>query len=139
MRIEVSGNRGVFDETGGALKLFINIGRWLRLCALATFCTSLSSCLTVRSEDTPSWIGRPVADLEKHPLFLTMFPVRARASDGTEIRNYVNSRGVTTCSGGGSVFRDVLNSTEYSNFTSCMQNVLACNNLFYISNGVVTK
>jgi hypothetical protein len=104
-----------------------------------TFCVILSSCLTVRPEDRQSWTGRPVADLEKHPLFLTMALVRTRTSDGVEIRNYLNSRGVTTCSSGGAVFRDVLNSTEYSNFANCMQNVLACSNLFYISNGVVTE
>ena len=62
--------------------------------------------------------------------------VRTRTSDGVEIRNYVNSRGATSCSGGGVVFRDVLHSAEYNSFTNCMQNVLACNNLFYISNGV---
>jgi hypothetical protein len=109
------------------------------LSVVFAFCAVLSSCLTVRPEDTQSWIGRPVADLEKHPLFLTMALVRTRTSDGIEIRNYVNSRGVTSCSGGGAVFRDVLSSAEYSNFTNCMQNVLACNNLFYISNGVVTN
>jgi hypothetical protein len=44
--------------------------------------TILSSCLTVRPEDTQSWIGRPVADLDKHPVFLTMALVRTRTSDG---------------------------------------------------------
>jgi hypothetical protein len=111
----------------------------VHLSVVFTFCAILSSCLTVHPEDTQSWAGRPVVDLEKHPVFLTMSLVRTRTSDGVEIRNYVNSRGVTTCSGGGAVFRDVLNSAEYSSFTNCMQNVAACNNLFYISNGVVTK
>src|SRR5262249_28534179 len=118
---------------------YITIAYWSRLCALFTVCTGLSACLTVHQEDTQSWTGRPVVDLEKHPLFLTMTVVRTRTSDGVEIRNYVNSRALTICSGGGTVFRGELNSAEYSNFTNCMQNVAACNNLFYISKGVVTK
>ncbi len=125
---------------GEAMKSnFIPIGNRPRLCVLLAVCTGLSACLTVRSEDTQSWAGRPVADLEKHPLFLTMTLVRTRTSDGVEIRNYVNSRATATCSGGGSVFRGELNSAEYSSFTNCMQNVAACNNIFYVSRGVVTK
>ena len=124
----------------GAMKLnFMTIGYWSRRCALFAVCAGLSACLTVRSEDTQSWVGRPVADLEKHPLFLTMALVRTRTSDGAEIRNYVNSRALTTCSGGGTAFKGELSSAEYSGFTNCMQNVVACNNLFYITRGVVAK
>jgi hypothetical protein len=121
-------------------------GNFMRVAAplrtLVVLCgVALSSCATqqVHEEDTQSWAGRPVADLEKHPVFLTMSVARTRTSDGTEIRNYLNGRAVTSCSGGGTVFRGVLNSTDYNNFTTCMQQVPTCNNLFYVKSGIVTQ
>ena len=64
----------------------------------------VAACATVRQEDTEAWIGRPVSDLEKHPIFLTMNLVRTQTSDGTQIWNYVNSAQVANCSRGGSIF-----------------------------------
>jgi hypothetical protein len=100
----------------------------------------LASCMHVRQEDLDSWVGRPASDLDKHPIFLTMQVVRTRTSDGTEIRNYVNGRNTASCSGGGSVFTGgYVDMATYSQFTSCMQTFAACNNIFYIKDGVVTQ
>jgi hypothetical protein len=40
----------------------------------------VAACATVREEDTASWVGRPVSDLEKQPVFLTMPVVRTHAT-----------------------------------------------------------
>ncbi len=101
----------------------------------------VSGCVTrqVRDEDLQVWVGRPVADLERHPVFVTLTVVRTQTSDGTEIRNYLNGRLATSCSAGGTVFRGVINSASYNTFMNCMQQVPACNNLFYVKNGIVTQ
>jgi hypothetical protein len=62
----------------------------------------LSGC--VNKADLDAWAGVPVAELDKHPFFLTVPVVRTMASDGTEIRNYVNGQNVASCSGGGAAF-----------------------------------
>jgi hypothetical protein len=98
-----------------------------------------ASCASVRQEDLQSWVGRPVADLDKHPIFLTMQSVRTRAADGTEIRNYVNGQDVSSCSGGGTIFAGTVDMATYSRFSSCSAGFAACNNIFYIKNGVVTQ
>jgi hypothetical protein len=97
----------------------------------------LVSC--VHQEDLQSWAGRPVDELDKQPLFLTMQSVRTRAADGTEIRNYINGRNVASCSGGGTVFAGNVDMATYSQFSSCMHAFAACNNIFYIKNGTVTQ
>jgi hypothetical protein len=108
--------------------------RKLTLClALA-----LAACATVREEDTAAWAGRPVADLEKHPVFLTMSLVKTKTSDGTEIWNYVNARNLASCSRGGTIFGTVDMAT-YNGFASCMSSVAACNNIFYVKNGIVER
>ena len=99
----------------------------------------LASCMTVRQADTDAWIGQPVASLEKHPIFITMPVVRTIASDGTEIRNYVNGRNIGQCSGGGSIFSNTIDFATYSRFSSCMSSFAACNNIFYIKNGRVIR
>lgn len=98
-----------------------------------------ASCASVRQEDLQSWVGRPVADLDKHPIFLTMQSVRTRAADGTEIRNYVNGQDVSSCSGGGTIFAGTVDMATYSRFSSCSAGFAACNNIFYIKNGMVTQ
>ena len=100
---------------------------------------ALSACAGVRQEDLQSWVGAPVAALETHPVFITMPVVRTRASDGTEIWNYVNGRGVASCSAGGSVFSGTVSFATYTGFTNCMQGVAACNNIFLIRNGRVVQ
>lgn len=106
------------------------------MCALVGV---LASCATVHQEDLQSWTGRPVDELDKHPIFLTMQMVRTRSADGTEIRNYINGRNVASCSGGGTVFAGYVDMATYSRFSSCVQSFAACNNIFYIKGGVVTQ
>jgi hypothetical protein len=95
--------------------------------------------LNLHQEDLQSWVGAPVDQLDKHPIFLTMQAVRTRAADGTEMRDYVNGREVGSCSGGGSVYAGYVNMATYSRFSSCMQSFAACHNIFYIKDGTVTQ
>ena len=74
-----------------------------------------------------------------HPIFMTMPVVRTVASDGTEIRRYVNGGNVSSCSGGGAVFKGAIDRATYDSFSSCMQTFAACNNIFYIKNGYVQQ
>lgn len=99
----------------------------------------VTACATVREEDTASWVGQPVVNLEKHPVFLTMSLVKTKASDGTEIWNYVNARNIGGCSQGGTIFGTTVNMATYSSFTNCMSSVAACNNIFYVKNGIVER
>ena len=93
----------------------------------------------VNKRDLDAWQGVPVAELDKHPFFLTVPFVRTTASDGTEIRNYVNGQNVASCSGGGAIFKSTVDMASYSSFSSCMQRFRACNNIFYIKDGVVQQ
>lgn len=109
----------------------------IRFAVLTAAACLLSAC--VHKADLDLWQGVPVAELDKHPFFLTVPAVRTRAADGTEIRNYVNGQNVASCSGGGSVFASSVDLATYSSFTSCMQQFAACNNIFYIKDGVVQQ
>jgi hypothetical protein len=100
---------------------------------------ALAACATVREEDTAAWQGKPVSMLEQHPVFLTMRLVKTKTSDGTEIWNYVNGRSVTSCSGDATASLNYLSQVQYSAFQSCMSNVAACNNIFYVKNAVVQR
>lgn len=100
---------------------------------------ALASCATVRDEDLKSWEGQPVSALEKHPVFITMPVVRAQASDGTQIWNYVNGRGVSSCTTNAMANAVTVNMATYSQFTQCMQTLAACNNVFYVKNGIVER
>ena len=61
------------------------------------------------------------------------------ASDGTEIRNYVNGRQVAECSGGGTVFHNTVSMAQFNSFTECTKSFPACNNIFYINGGKVQR
>jgi hypothetical protein len=52
--------------------------RIITACALAL---TLASCVAVHPEDLQSWVGAPVDQLDKHPIFLTMQAVRTRTAD----------------------------------------------------------
>jgi hypothetical protein len=111
------------------------------LLGLLVICV-LGGCVlsySVREEDLRAWEGQPVLTLEKHPVFLTMPVIKTRASDGTEIWNFVNGRNMSACSSSGSVFGRFVDSATYSQFSNCMQRVQACNNIFFIINGVVER
>jgi len=100
----------------------------------------LAGCGTVRQSDLDAWAGRPVSDLDKHPVFLTMPVVRTVASDGTEIRNYVNGREIRTCSGRrASGLSNLVDTGTFNRFSSCMQANAACQNIFYVNDGIVTR
>ena len=55
---------------------------------------AIEGCRSVREDDLQTWEGAPVAELDTHPLFLTMPVVQTVAADGTEIRDYVNGRNI---------------------------------------------
>lgn len=117
----------------------------MRILVLAAL-LAVTACATVREEDQRAWVGQPVAALEKHPVFLTMRLVQTEASDGTEILNYVNARNMSSCSGflGGygsaqGNYNSVTSFSAYNGFMGCMSTVAACNNIFYVKNGVVER
>jgi hypothetical protein len=112
------------------------MGMFRTYAALGVF-VAVCACATVHQEDLDAWAGHPVADLDKHPIFLTFPVVRTTAADGTEIRDYVNGRNTTSCSSGGTVFAGSVSLETYSSFTNCMQNFAACHAIFYIKNGVI--
>ena len=51
----------------------------------------------------------------------------------------MNGRNITSCSKGGSIFAASIDYATYNGFTSCMSGVAACNNVFYVKNGVVQQ
>src|SRR5438105_4789228 len=99
----------------------------------------IPACMAVREADLRSWQGRPVAELEKHPVFLTMPVVRTVTSDGTEIRNYVAARNAGKCSPDGSIFSSNVTHDAYNQFISCMQAYATCQNIFAIKAGVIER
>jgi len=118
--------------------------RFIGNSTVALFCIFLcsffvSGCLGVQQADLQSWEGRPVVELEKHPVFITLPVVRTKTSDGTEIWNYINGRNIGSCSAGGVVFGSMVDMSTYNTFSNCMQGFAACNNIFYIKNGLVQQ
>ena len=105
----------------------------------ATFVVGCATVATVRQVDVDAWVGQPVIALETHPIFLTIPVVKTQVSDGTEIWNYVNGANIGSCSGGGMVYGKKLDFGSYNQFFSCMQRFAACNNIFYIKNGKVSR
>jgi hypothetical protein len=114
-----------------------NAGRGTLRVSILGVLLVFTGCATVHQEDLDAWGGRPVSDLEKHPILVTFPAVRTMASDGTEIRDYVNGKTVSQCSSGGTVFAGYVSMATYSGFTNCMQNFAACHGIFYIKNGVI--
>lgn len=109
----------------------------MKLLIFAMLGFGLAGCQSVRVEDTAAWEGRPVSDLELHPVFATMRLVKTVASDGTELRNYVNGGNASSCSSDASIFATTVSSAVYSDFTNCMSRFAACNNIFYVKSGRV--
>lgn len=98
---------------------------------------AIAACVGVRQQDLDAWAGAPVSALETQPILATMRLVRTRASDGTEIWNYVNGRNLGSCAGSGTVFSGFVDMATYNSFSSCMSGFAACNNIFYVKNGRV--
>ena len=107
--------------------------------ALVIAAGQIAGCAHVRPEDLTAWEGQPVELLDKHPVFLTMRSVRTVTADGTEIRNYVNGIGGECIESSAVVSGGVVNSATYSQFSSCVAHVRACNNIFYIKDGRVLR
>jgi hypothetical protein len=93
----------------------------IRFVAFVMGVIGLAGCARVHQEDLDAWRGVPVSELEAQPFFLTLPVVRTVTSDGTEIRRYVNGRNVSSCSGGGAVFKGTIDSATYNTFSECMQ------------------
>lgn len=91
----------------------------------------------VHQEDLDAWKGQPVSALDAHPLFLTMPLEVRRTSDGMEIRNYVNGINVDRCFGGATANSMGRMSVVVSGNSFCSTSFAACNNIFYIKNGIV--
>jgi hypothetical protein len=79
-----------------------------------------------------------VQALDTQPMFLTMPMVKTVTAEGTEIRNYVNGRNIGVCMGGGTIAGTTVSTATYGQFIRCMQGFAACNNIFYIKNGIIT-
>lgn len=99
---------------------------------------AVAGCATVRQEDLDAWVGAPVEALDTHSFFVTIPMIRTHTESGIEIRNYANGRDVAQCLG---------NATAYGNggfvnanaFSTCSNNRIVCNNLFYIKDGKVVE
>ena len=98
----------------------------------------INTAAEVRQQDLDAWVGQPVIALELHPVFITMPVVKTTASDGTQIWNYVNGRGVGNCLHSGSILGAVDYAT-YLGFNNCMAGFAACNNIFYIRDSRIMK
>lgn len=97
----------------------------------------VAACQTVRTEDLQAWRGQPVSVLEKHPIFATMRLVKTKTSDGTELWNYVNGKSVASCHSDATAFGGFASTVSFNSFSSCASSFAACNNIFYVKNGVV--
>lgn len=111
--------------------------------AIAALTVALVSCAlgrTVRQEDLDAWVGMPVEALDTHSFFITLPLVKTVSSSGIEIRNYPNKRNIGQCFGSGSVNASgYMNFATYSSFASCSSELVGCDNIFYIKNGVVLE
>ena len=109
----------------------------LRHLCTAAVAASLSACLSVRQADLDAWVGQPVAALEAHPVFVTLPVVKTVDSDGTEIWNFVDGANIGRCFSASSDSSTQLAYGAYTQFSSCMQQFAACNNVFRIRDGKV--
>ena len=100
---------------------------------------AITGCATVRQQDTDAWVGAPIEALDSHSLFLTMPMYRTQTSNGVEIRNYVNSKDVEQCFTQLGSRRGDGKYLSHSAFTTCSDNRIVCNNLFYIQAGKVIR
>lgn len=100
---------------------------------------AISGCATVRQQDLDAWVGTPVEALDTHPLFLTMPMYRTQTDSGVETRNYVNGTEVEQCFTRMGARRNDSKYLSRSAFTTCSENRIVCNNLFYIQGGKVIR
>ncbi|MET4575976.1 hypothetical protein [Ottowia thiooxydans] len=100
---------------------------------------TLVGCASVRQQDLDAWVGAPVEALDTHPLFLTMPMYRTRTESGIETRNYVNGKEVEQCFTRFDARRNDNKYVGHSAFTTCSENRIVCNNLFYIQGSKVLR
>jgi len=100
---------------------------------------TIAGCATVRQQDLDAWAGAPVEALDTHPLFLTIPMYRTQTDSGIETRNYVNSKDVEQCFTRVGARRGDGKYVSHSAFTTCSENRVVCNNLFYIQGGKVLR
>ena len=107
--------------------------------------SALAGCSTappvVHQQDLDTWVGVPVAALDSHPLFSTLPMVHTVGDNGVEIRDYVNKKYVAGClpANNPGAKGYTMNPGMYRAFRSCSENMVGCDNVFYISKGVVTQ
>ena len=111
--------------------------RALSLAALIL--VSLVGCGTIRQADLDSWVGMPVEALDTHSFFLTVPMVKTLSSSGIEIRNYANGIDGSSCFTSAGSNRSSASYVSASAFTTCSNNRVVCNNLFYIRDGKVLE
>ncbi len=92
----------------------------------------------VRQEDLNAWAGVPVEALDTHSFFITIPMVRTRTDGGIEIRNYANGRDVAQCFSNARA-NATGNYVNANSFSSCSNNRIVCNNIFYIKDGKVIE
>lgn len=106
-----------------------------RMTLLTAVILALAAC--VREQDLEAWQGVSVERLDRHPFFITL-PVEVRKlDDGTEIRNYVNGANVGDCFNNASATSLGSPSVLVTGSSFCSTRFAACNNIFYIKNGIV--
>jgi len=113
--------------------------RLMSFAAILIFALFATGCMSVRQEDREAWVGQPVTKLDLHPIFLTIPLVKTISPDGTEIRNYINGHNIGVCTGSSSIYGGTINYANYNAFSSCLARFAACNNIFYIRNGIVKQ
>jgi hypothetical protein len=105
--------------------------------AMSAMALLVSGCAGVRKVDLDAWAGVPVEALDTHSFFVTLPVARSVSASGVEIRNYVNSREFASC-----VSRSLPSGSKFvppSAVTNCSAGTAACNNIFYIRDGVVLE
>jgi hypothetical protein len=107
--------------------------------AMALVLGLVAGCATVRQQDVDAWVGVPVEALDAHPVFLTMPMYRTQTDQGIETRNYVNSKEVAQCFTSAGARSEDKKYVSHTAFTTCSQNNIVCNNIFYIQSGKVIR
>ena len=103
----------------------------------------LTSCATIILIDeidedvVASWQNVPVEELDTHSFFLTIPVIKTISGEGIEIRNYRNGTSIQQCSEDATLSGSAY--ISYSAFTTCTNNNVVCNNIFYINDGFVKE
>ena len=102
------------------------------------FLIGCAAVMGVRQQDLDAWVGMPVEALDTHSFFITVPVYKTRTESGIEIRNYANGSEVASCYSSAGAY----GSGKYVNanaFTTCSNNKVVCNNIFYIKEGKVLE